>query len=51
MKVGFVVDNDFIKDGRVFKEVSILSSKYEVKILCLNLDKNFVSESEDIQSI
>ncbi|MDG1045399.1 MAG: glycosyltransferase family 4 protein [Bacteroidia bacterium] len=51
MKVGFVVDNDFINDGRVFKEVSILSSKYEVKILCLNLDKNFVSESEDIQSI
>ena len=47
MKVGFVVDNDFINDGRVFKEVSILSSKYEVKILCLNLDKNFVSDQID----
>jgi len=51
MKVGFVVDNDFINDGRVFKEVSILSAKYEVKTLCLNLDKNTVSDSTNIHSI
>ena len=51
MKVGFVVDNDFINDGRVFKEVSILSAKYEVKTLCLNLDKNTVSDSNNIHSI
>ena len=51
MKVGFVVDNDFINDGRVFKEVSILSAKYEVKTLCLNLDKNTVSDSKNIHSI
>jgi glycosyltransferase involved in cell wall biosynthesis len=51
MKVGFVVDNDFINDGRVFKEVSILSSKYEVKTLCLNLDRNTVAKSKDVQSI
>lgn len=51
MKVGFVVDNDFINDGRVFKEVSILIAKYEVKTLCLNLDKNTVSDSRNIHSI
>ena len=51
MKVGFVVDNDFVNDGRVFKEVYILSEKYEVKVLCLNLDKKIVSESNYIQSI
>lgn len=51
MKVGFIVDNDFINDGRVFKEVSILSAKYEVKTLCLNLDKNTVSDSNNIHSI
>ncbi|MFT4826785.1 MAG: glycosyltransferase involved in cell wall biosynthesis [Bacteroidia bacterium] len=40
MKVGVVVDNDYINDGRVCKEVAFITERYEVDVLCLKYSKN-----------
>ena len=40
MKVGVVVDNDYINDGRVRKEVAFMSEHYEVDVLCFGYTKN-----------
>ena len=46
MKVGVVVDNDYINDGRVRKEVTFISEHYEVDVLCFSHTKNAKKPSE-----
>lgn len=51
MKIGVVVDNDFVNDGRVSKEVSILKEYYNVSILCLSSHKNGDSQNDKLDVI
>jgi glycosyltransferase involved in cell wall biosynthesis len=46
MKIGVVVDNDFINDGRVFKQVAMLKEKNDVYVLHLRNKRNLSRDNE-----
>lgn len=45
MKVGIVVDNDFVNDVRVFKEAAMLREKFDVKVLCFKTEQDLIYET------
>ena len=49
ISIGVVVDNDFVSDVRVQKEVDLLQKNgFQVHVLCFGFDGNQYAEPKDI---